>query len=147
VVIRCCKEILVLTQDVTLHLPDSLYQRLKQRADQARHSVEDELIDVLATAVPVADELPPDLAEAVSSLATLDDESLWDAARNRVPVEAAEQLEQLHFKRQREGLTAAEADEAAALVQRYERVMLVRARAAAMLKQRGHDVSVLLTAA
>ena len=32
----------MVTQDVTLHLPDSLYQRLKQRADQARHSVEDE---------------------------------------------------------------------------------------------------------
>jgi hypothetical protein len=32
-------------------------------------------------------------------------------------------------------------------LQRYERVMLVRARAAAMLKQRGHDVSVLLKAA
>lgn len=63
-----------------------------------------------------------------------------------MPVEAAEQLEQLHFKRQREGLTAVETDEAAALLQRYERVMLVRARAAATLKQRGHDVSVLLTA-
>jgi plasmid stability protein len=135
----------VVTQDVTLHLPESLYQRLKQRADQARHSVEDELIGVLATAVPVADELPPDLAEAVSSLATLDDESLWDAARNRLPVEATEQLEDLNFKRQREGLTASEAEEAGVLLRRSERVMLVRARAAAMLKQRGHDVSVLLT--
>lgn len=137
----------MLTQDITLRLPASLYQRLKQRADQARHSVEDELIDMLATATPVADELPLDLAEAVSSLATLDDASLWDAARNRLPAEAAEQLEQLHFKRQREGLTTAEAEEAAALVQRYERVMLVRARATAMLKERGHDVSALLTAA
>jgi len=134
-------------QDVTLRLPEPLFQRLKQRADQARHSVEDELLDVLAMAVPVVDELPPDLAEAVSSLATLDDESLWQAARNRMPVDAAEQLEQLHFKRQREGLTAAEVDEAAALLHRHERVMLVRARAAAMLKQRGHDVSVLLTPA
>jgi hypothetical protein len=35
---------------------------------------------------------------------------------------------------------------AAALLRLYERVMLVRAGAAALLKQRGHDVSVLLTA-
>jgi plasmid stability protein len=134
-------------QDVTLHLPGPLYERFKQRADQARHSVEDELLEVLATAVPVEDELPPDLAEAVSSLAVLDDESLWQAARTRVPEEAAERLEQLHFKRQREGLTAGETDEAAVLLQQQERVMLVRARAAGLLHQRGHDVSTLLTAA
>jgi len=69
------------TQDVLLRLPNPLYERIKQRADQARHSVEDELIDVLATAVPVVDELPAGLAEAVASLATLDDGDLWDAAR------------------------------------------------------------------
>lgn len=137
----------VSTQNVTIHLPDPLYQRLKQRADRARRSVEDELIDVLAAAVPVEDELPSDLAEAVSALSTLDDEALWRAARSRVLPESAERLEQLNFKRQREGLTAAESEEADTLLEQYERVMLVRARAAALLGERGHDISVLLTAA
>lgn len=135
------------TQDVLLRLPNPLYERIKQRADQARHSVEDELIDVLATAVPVVDELPAGLAEAVASLATLDDGDLWDAARSHMPVDDAERLEELNFKRQRDGLTVTEVAEAATLLARYDRTMLVRARAAAVLKERGHDISALMTAA
>jgi plasmid stability protein len=132
-------------QPVTLNLPNTLYHRLKRRADQAHRTVEDELIEVVATAVSVTDELPADLAEAISSLALLDDEALWQAARSHLPSEAAAQLEVLHLKRQREGLTETEAQTLASLVHQYERAMLVRAQAAALLKQRGYDVSVLVT--
>ena len=128
-------------QPVTLNLPGALYDLLKRRAEQARRTVEAELLEVVVAAVPVADELPADLAEAVSPLALLDDESLWRAARSHLPVESAAQLESLHLKRQREGLTDAEAQTLAALVRQYERAMLVRAQAATLLKQRGHDVS------
>jgi plasmid stability protein len=136
---------LVPTQSVTLRLPDALYQHLKRRAEQAQRAIEDELLDVVAAAVLVDDELPLELSEALSSLALLDDEALWRAARTRLPAEAAEELEGLHLKRQREGISALEAEQTAALLRQYERAMLVRAQAAALLKQRGHDVSVLLT--
>jgi hypothetical protein len=106
--------------------------------------VEAELLDAVVAAVPVADELPADLNEAISPLDLLDDAALWRAARSRLPVEAAEQMESLHLKRQREGLTEAEAQTLAWLVRQYERAMLVRAQAAALLKQRGHNVSTLL---
>jgi plasmid stability protein len=131
-------------QTVTLNVPDVLYARLKQRAQQANRTVEAELLEVLATAVPVADELPADLEAALSPLALLDDESLWRAAQNQLAPEAAAELENLHLKRQREGLTAAETQTLAGLVRQYERAMLVRAQAAALLKQRGHDVSSLV---
>jgi plasmid stability protein len=133
------------TQTVTLKVPELLYRRLKARANQTQRTVEDEVLDVLAMAVPVADDLPPDLAEAISPLALLDDEALWRAARSQLPPPAAQQLEELHLKRQREGLIEAESQTLAALVRQYERAMLVRAQAAALLKQRGHDVSSLLT--
>jgi len=89
----------------------------------------------------VADELPADLNEAISPLTLLDDQALWRAARSHLPAEAAAQMENLHLKRQREGLTEAEVQMLAGLVRQYERMMLVRAQAAALLKQRGHDVS------
>ncbi len=92
------------------------------------------------------DKLPADLAEALSSLASLDDDALWLAARSRLAPEAGDQLEKLHRKRGQEGLQGAEARLLASLVGQYERTMLVRARAAALLKQRGHDVSGLLGA-
>jgi plasmid stability protein len=137
----------VATQSVTVRLPEPLYRQLERRAQQTRRSVEDELVELVTTAVPLGEELPADLAEAISSLAALDDEELWRAARSRFPTDDAERFEELNTKRQREGLADAEAGETAALVRRYERAMLVRAQAAALLKQRGHDVSVLLTAA
>lgn len=81
----------------------------------------------MATAVPVGDDLPAELAEVISSLALLDDEALWRVARSHLPAEAVAQMEDLHFKRQREGLTDAEAETLKGLVRQYERTMLVRA--------------------
>lgn len=132
------------TQTVTLNLPEPLYQRLRERAMEMQRSVEDEALEALVAAVPVATDLPLDLTEAISPLTVLDDAALWQAARSRFPPEAAQQLEDLHLKRQREGLTEDETQVATALVRQYERSMLVRAQAAALLKQRGHDVSSLL---
>ena len=136
-----------MNQSVTLNLPAALYARLRRMAEDAHRSVEDELLDVVAAAVPDADELSADLAEAVSQLTVLDDAALVHAATAAMPVDAAEELERLHLKRQREGLTEAETQAAAALTRLYERTMLVRAEAAALLAERGRDVSRLLGAA
>jgi predicted transcriptional regulator len=134
-------------QAVTLHLPSPLYERLKRWAEQTHRSVEAELLEVVAAAVPVADDLPVDLAQVISPLALLDDEALWRAARSHLPAEAVAQMEQLHLKRQRQGLTGSEAEALAGLVRHYERAMLVRAQAAALLKERGYDVAELLAGA
>ena len=134
-------------QAITLHLPSPLYERLKRWAEQTHRSVEAELLEVVAAAVPVADDLPGDLAQVISPLALLDDEALWRAARSHLPAEAVAQMEQLHLKRQREGLTGSEAETLAGLVRHYERAMLVRAQAAALLKERGYDVAELLAGA
>jgi hypothetical protein len=135
------------SQSVTLNLPGPLYDRPKRRAEQSHRTVEAELLEVVASAVPVADDLPVELAEAISSLALLDDEALWRAARSHLPTEAAEQMECLHLKRQKEGLTETETRTLAGLVRQYERAMLIRAQAMALLKERGHDVSEFLAGA
>lgn len=132
------------TQAVTVHLPTRLYERLQQQAARAQRSVEDEVLEAVATTVPIGDELPDDLADALSPLALLDDEALWHAARSALPREAAEEMEALHLKRQRAGLTPSEAQRLATLVRQYEHYMLVRAQAAVLLQARGHDISALL---
>lgn len=134
-------------QTVTLSIPELLYDQLQARASRSQRTVADEVLELLTAAVPVADELPAELQEAVSPLAVLDDEALWSAARSRFPTDAAERLEALHLQRQRDGLTEGEDQERAVLTRQYERSMLVRAHAAALLKARGHDVSALLRAA
>ena len=58
--------------------------------------------------------------------------------------EASEELEALHFKQRDEGLSPSEEATRAKLMHEYERTMLIRAKAAKLLKDRGHDVSGLL---
>ncbi len=135
------------SQLVTLELPTPLYERLRDRAALARRSVEAEARETLASAIQESDALPGDLEAAIAPLSLLSDAELWQAGRTRLPQDAVAHLEALHLKRQREGLTDTETAIAAALIHQYERVMLIRAQAAALLKQRGHDVSVLLSAA
>ena len=132
-------------QTLTLSMPQLLYQRLKERAEQSNRTVEDETVDVLAAALPTADALSADLHEAVAPLALLDDAALWRAARSGLAEEARTRLEELHLKQQHSGLTEGEAQTTATLVRQYERALLVRARAAALLKERGHDISPLLS--
>ena len=134
-------------QRVTLDLPELLYQKLRLRAAQSQRTIEDEFLEVLAIAVPVADDLPAALSAAMTPLATLNDAELWRAAQTQLPANVATRLEELHLKRQREGLTEQQEREAAALIRQYERAMRIRAQAAALLKQGGHDVAGLLTAA
>jgi plasmid stability protein len=135
-----------MTTQIVITLPELLYQRLKERAGQTHRSIEDEALTELATAVQVGADLPVDLAAAISPLSVLDDAALWQTARSHFPADAAVQLEALHLKRQRVGLTEIEEQTAAALIRQYERAMLICAQAAALLKQRGHDVSSLLNA-
>jgi plasmid stability protein len=129
---------------VTLSLPKSIYNRLRKRAEKSRRSVEMELLDMVASAMPASEELPDLLAAVIAELDLLDDDALWRAARTRMDADQSAQMETLHIKRQREGLSAAEEHTLSGLMLRYERSMLVRSRAAALLKTRGHDVSSLL---
>ena len=133
-------------QNLTLSVPDALYDQIKERADRCQRSIEDETLDLLAHAVPAAITLPEDLVAAITPLALLDNDALGRAARSHMATEAASALEALHVKQQREKLTATEEETRKALVLQYERAMLIRAQAAALLRERGLDVGDILPA-
>ena len=132
---------------ITLNVPDSLYRRLKQRARETERSVEDELLDVLVTAVPLDQELSPDLTKAILALSSLDDNALWEIARSRLSPDIAAELETLNWKQQAEKLSPEEQSRQEELAHQYEKTMLLRARAAALLKERGYDISELMPSA
>jgi hypothetical protein len=131
----------MIAQPVTINLPLSLYDRLKLRADESQTTIEDELLQLVAEAVPSTTELSAELDDELGQLVMLDDQALQRAASSHLSKEIAEQLELLHWRRQREGLSPSEESELENHVKQYERAMLVRAQAAAILKQRGIDVS------
>ena len=134
----------MVTHSVTVNLPDRIYERVQQQAQNKNRSVEDELTAVVETAVSLGEEwagIPPDLAEEAAQLALLDDEHLWRVARLTVPVEKSERMQALTWKQQSEGLTEAEQQEAQQLQRLAHRVMLLRAEAAVLLKERDFDIS------
>ncbi len=132
------------TQSLTVHLPDRLYSRLEERASDSNRTVEAELIEVLATAIPAEFEMPPELATELALLDQLDDASLWKLPREKLPAETSAHLEQMHLKQRGEGLNEPETNALGTTVRQYERMMLVRAHVAVLLKHRGHDVSTLV---
>ncbi len=131
---------------VTVTVPEALYDQLRQRAAERQRSLEDEMVLALAATMPAEARLPTDLADTLTSLVALDDQTLWQLARSRVADAEATRLAELGDKRQRVGLSSEELREAEGLVDRHDRVLVVRAEAAALLKQRGSDVSGLLPA-
>lgn len=110
----------------------------------SHRTIEAELVDAVATLLDEPNELPADMTEAIAALHLLGDEELWRAARQRLAPEKSSEIEELHRKRQRDGLSASEIEAIATLMKEYTRSLLVRSRSAALLKQRGHDVSGLL---
>ncbi len=132
-------------QAITLNLPGSVFDRYKRLAERTHRTVEAELLEVVSAAHPEDETLAPDLEAKVAELETRNDEELWRTARRRLSTETSDRLEALHFKQRDEGLSTEEDSTLARLLRRYERNMLLRALAAALLKERGHDVSVLLT--
>lgn len=130
---------------VTLQLEAPLYDHFKRRAEQGRRSVEAEILDVVRSAAsPTGQQLPPELAEEISALTDLDDQALWQTARSHLPREAARRLETLNSRQKSEGLSEQEKDELSRTLYQYDRYMLLRAHAAKLLKERGHDVTEIL---
>ncbi len=131
-------------QTITVDLPDGLYSQLKQRAERWNRSIEAEMVDVLSAAMPGENRLPLDLENELSRLNEADDVTLKQMARGRLSLDESRQLEELHSKRQSEGLSEVETESLARLVHEYERVIVIRAHAAALWKQRGYNPSELL---
>jgi hypothetical protein len=89
--------------------------------------------------------LADDVKQALAQLDMLTDSELWQAAQITVSSEKTDAMQILVEKRQREGLTESENQQAQLLSHLFNRVMLVRAKATALLKKRGYDISTLIT--
>jgi len=130
-------------QPVTLHLSERIFQRVRQRAQATKRSVEDELRVVVEEALS-PDEyagIPGDIADEMRQLAFLDNDHLWRVARSVVPSEKSERMQELTWKSEQEGVTELEQEEIEQLLHLADRIMLIRAEAAVLLKKRGFNIS------
>lgn len=127
-------------QTMTIQLPEKIYEHLKRRAENSRRSINDEVVEVIAMAVHEEARLSPDMDDVLEQLDYVDNDTLWRMARSRLSEEEARRLEELNWKQQQDGLTKEEEEERENLLWLYNRRLLVRAKAMALLKERGQDI-------
>src|SRR5690348_11941135 len=107
---------------VTLTLPETVYDELRQRAHNHRRRLEDEAAATIIAAIDGKGEPPLDFA-AITAISSLDENSLWRVSQIRPTVEDTVLLDALIAKRRHQGTTPDEDRLVAELVDRLDRVM------------------------
>lgn len=131
---------------ITLTIPEGLYSRAEHAAQRLRRSVDEVLLKAVETALPTEATLPTELAQTLDSLMFMNDAALWEAAKSTLATEQSAQLETLVSESKQRLLTADEQRQLDSLVSAFQRVMVVRAKAAVLLKTRGYDIAELTSA-
>jgi uncharacterized protein YnzC (UPF0291/DUF896 family) len=153
---------------LTVAVPEPLLKELRGRARRAKRTVEAEVLKLISDAVTAGDQppangaghdrngrvivagpqedeaLPADIQAAIAEVERLDEAGLRRAVADVLSTKEVRRLEALNRKAQKEGLTAAEAKQRDELSHRYEKALVVRAKALAELHKRGVDGADLL---
>ena len=127
-------------QTVSVGLPKSVFLKLERAAQLTRRSVEEVLASTVNAALVEPPDLPTDLANELAALHLFSDEALQAAAQPSLSPSEQLRLSQLNDLAGKRPLTPAEAAEQADLLTAYHRSVLRRAKALAILAQRGHPL-------
>jgi hypothetical protein len=119
----------MMTNSITLNLPDTIFQRAKLAAKLLNRSIEEVLESTLSTSLPVLDDTPTDLAADLAKLPTLTDAELWQVARSKMAPEHEALLHQLLDTQSERQLTANEARQLEALRQQAGKLTLIKSQA------------------
>ena len=130
-----------MTEQITLTLPEDISARVRQIAETTSQPVEQIVLDHLKSLSIQLPPLPPDVQAELDALHHLSDDALWTIAREQIPENAQARAHTLMDKNSLGTITDAEAAELETLVQRADRVMLRKAEAANILRERGSAFS------
>src|ERR671935_2387018 len=86
------------TQEVTLELPEPVYDQIRRAAEKTQRPINDLLLEAVIAAAPSLDAPAGPLRSALAQLAYLNDAALWQAARSTMLPAQRERLEALHDK-------------------------------------------------
>ncbi len=126
---------------IAVHIPEALFHKLKRAADLTHRSVEDVAVTSLDAVLPVMPDLPLDVANDLAAMHLFSDDALWAATAPSLSPSEEYRLSQLNTAVGERNLTAAEEAEQQNLIRAYQRSVLRRAKALAILAQRGHSIT------
>lgn len=126
---------------VTMQLPENLYLRLQQTAQATKQSFEAILLRAVQVGSPPAWETAPAEFQAdLAALDRLDNAALWRIARTRAAPAQMDRYQALLDKNANGTLSLEEQAELTQLRTEFDRQMLQKAHAAALLQWRGHQI-------
>lgn len=123
---------------IVLTIPHDIANRARQIAETLEQPVERVLMEHLKTLLPPPPALPTDVQEELDALHHLSDDALWTMAREQLPDTVQAQAQRLMERNTQGKLSPSECDVLDELTTRADRLMLRKAEAAAILRERGY---------
>lgn len=122
---------------VIVHLPQAIYHRLEQVAARLKKPVDAVLAETLDAALPTDQEgLPSELLAEIRAVEQLDQSGLKQVVNTEMSAEAQNALDDLLDMQSARSLTADETTQLDSLRREYERLLLRKARAFALLAEK-----------
>jgi uncharacterized protein YnzC (UPF0291/DUF896 family) len=128
-------------QSLTLTLPDSVLQKLNNAARLTHRSMDEIVAATVDAALTSNADLPSELQAELAAMHLFSDDALWAATNPSMSAYEQQRLAQLNESAKERSLTSAQEREQQTLISAYQRSILRRAQALAILKQRGHDIT------
>jgi len=127
---------------VTVQIPQPLYHRLEYAAARLQKPVEDLLAETLQAALPPADEISASIQAEIATLDDFDDAELRDVTESEMALRDQQALDHLLDLQSMRPLTDDEAAHLEKLRTDYGRILLRKARAFALLAERGQPLPI-----
>ena len=134
-----------MTGTITLTLPEPIYKQLQNQAKITSRSLDEIASQLFMRSLPpkVEDDLPPSYRIELESMAHLSDEVLWQIAQSTMNQDKVAFYDILLERHQAETLTPIGRQWLTQLREEAEQLMLRKAHAYAILKNRGHQLPTL----
>lgn len=129
------------SRTITLDLPETLFLRLQQAAQATQQSFDEILLRVVQVGSPPGwDDVPAEFQADLAALDRLDDAALWQVARTHQTEAEMIRYQALLDNKANTTLTLSEQEELDQFRTAFDRQMLRKAQALALLRWRGHQV-------
>jgi predicted transcriptional regulator len=126
------------SQTITLELPDPLYRTVCTLAQVTKRPLAEILQESLAHTLPPLDDVPPEEAETLARMSTMDDAALWQASTVAMPESQQEALQALLDGQSAGELPPADVVRLQELTDEYGRLLVRQAHAWLLLARRGY---------
>lgn len=130
-----------MTTSITLELPPATYEQLRRTASRQNRPVAEVVKEIVLREIPDLPSLPTDVETELAMFSQLSNDVLWLIARSTLTRQQQDALAELNDLAQRRPLTSDEQTQQRELISAYDRMLVRRAQAALVLKQRGYDLS------